>query len=195
MANKVRLISAIIVPTLLFVLFTSSYQHYLPQKNVMELLDQYKSLKYNSEEVALRLSTDSQVETIFLNKVLPSMNYRILDSRVDGELATVQLEISNINLDDMLTDYEASVVEQTLKPMPDEVVESTAKVDDFEISLLVNLIDDPSIKKEYMSQNIELQLYKQDGKWMLQDSEAFLKAVLGYQSDNITLEHLTREVQ
>ena len=27
-------------------------------------------------------------------------------------------------------------------------------IDDFEISLLVNLIDDPSIKKEYVSQEL-----------------------------------------
>ena len=195
MEKKVRLISAIIVPAVLFVLFTTTYQNYLPQRNVMELLDNYKSLHYDSENVAIRLSTDSSVETVLLNKVLPNMNYKILESHVDGDTAIVSLQISNINLDHMLNDYQASLVKQTLKPVQDQNLQSTAQIDDFEISLLVNLIDDPSIKKEYVSQDIELTLHKQDGIWVLEDNEAFFKAVMGYQSDEITLEHLLREVQ
>ena len=195
MEKKVRLISAIIVPAVLFVLFTTTYQNYLPQRNVMELLDNYKSLHYDSENVAIRLSTDSSVETVLLNKVLPNMNYKILESHIDGDTAIVSLQISNINLDHMLNDYQASLVKQTLKPVQDQNLQSTAQIDDFEISLLVNLIDDPSIKKEYVSQDIELTLHKQDGIWVLEDNEAFFKAVMGYQSDEITLEHLLREVQ
>ena len=190
-----RLISAIIVPAVLFVLFTTTYQNYLPQRNVMELLDNYKSLHYDSENVAIRLSTDSSVETVLLNKVLPNMNYKILESHIDGDTAIVSLQISNINLDHMLNDYQASLVTQTLKPVQDQNLQSTAQIDDFEISLLVNLIDDPSIKKEYVSQDIELTLHKQDGIWVLEDNEAFFKAVMGYQSDEITFEHLLREVQ
>ena len=190
-----RLISAIIVPAVLFVLFTTTYQNYLPQRNVMELLDNYKSLHYDSENVAIRLSTDSSVETVLLNKVLPNMNYKILESHIDGDTAIVSLQISNINLDHMLNDYQASLVKQTLKPVQDQNLQSTAQIDDFEISLLVNLIDDPSIKKEYVSQDIELTLHKQDGIWVLEDNEAFFKAVMGYQSDEITFEHLLREVQ
>ncbi len=195
MEKKVRLISAIIVPAVLFVLFTTTYQNYLPQRNVMQLLDNYKSLHYDSENVAIRLSTDSSVETVLLNKVLPNMNYKILESHVDGDTAIVSLQISNINLDHMLNDYQASLVKQTLKPVQDQNLQSTAQIDDFEISLLVNLIDDPSIKKEYVSQDIELTLHKQDGIWVLEDNEAFFKAVMGYQSDEITFEHLLREVQ
>ena len=195
MEKKVRLISAIIVPAVLFVLFTTTYQNYLPQRNVMELLDNYKSLHYDSENVAIRLSTDSSVETVLLNKVLPNMNYKILESHIDGDTAIVSLQISNINLDHMLNDYQASLVKQTLKPVQDQNLQSTAQIDDFEISLLVNLIDDPSIKKEYVSQDFELTLHKQDGIWVLEDNEAFFKAVMGYQSDEITFEHLLREVQ
>ena len=195
MEKKVRLISAIIVPAVLFVLFTTTYQNYLPQRNVMELLDNYKSLHYDSENVAIRLSTDSSVETVLLNKVLPNMNYKILESHIDGDTAIVSLQISNINLDHMLNDYQTSLVKQTLKPVQDQNLQSTAQIDDFEISLLVNLIDDPSIKKEYVSQDIELTLHKQDGIWVLEDNEAFFKAVMGYQSDEITFEHLLREVQ
>ncbi len=195
MEKKVRLISAIIVPAVLFVLFTTTYQNYLPQRNVMQLLDNYKSLHYDSENVAIRLSTDSSVETVLLNKVLPNMNYKILESHIDGDTAIVSLQISNINLDHLLNDYQASLVKQTLKPVQDQNLQSTAQIDDFEISLLVNLIDDPSIKKEYVSQDIELTLHKQDGIWVLEDNEAFFKAVMGYQSDEITFEHLLREVQ
>ena len=195
MEKKVRLISAIIVPAVLFVLFTTTYQNYLPQRNVMQLLDNYKSLHYDSENVAIRLSTDSSVETVLLNKVLPNMNYKILESHIDGDTAIVSLQISNINLDHMLNDYQASLVKQTLKPVQDQNLQSTAQIDDFEISLLVNLIDDPSIKKEYVSQDIEITLHKQDGIWVLEDNEAFFKAVMGYQSDEITFEHLLREVQ
>lgn len=179
MEKKVRLISAIIVPAVLFVLFTTTYQNYLPQRNVMELLDNYKSLHYDSENVAIRLSTDSSVETVLLNKVLPNMNYKILESHIDGDTAIVSLQISNINLDHMLNDYQASLVKQTLKPVQDQNLQSTAQIDDFEISLLVNLIDDPSIKKEYVSQDIELTLHKQDGIWVLEDNEAFLKRLWG----------------
>ena len=151
MEKTIRLISSVIIPALLFVLFTVSYKQYLPQRNVIELLDNYKSLQYDTENVAIRLSTNSPVETILLNKVLPSMSYKVLDSHVDGDTAIVSLQISNINLDDMLNDYQASLVEQTLKPIEDESSQSASTIDDFEISLLVNLIDDPSIKKEYVS--------------------------------------------
>lgn len=195
MEKKIRLISSIIVPALLFVLFTTSYQNYLPQKSVMELLEHYKSLQYNSENVAIRLSTDSSVETVLLNKVLPNMNYKILDSQIDGDSAIVSLEISNINLDHMLNDYQTSLIEPTLESNQDEALQATSQIDDFEISLLVNLIDDPSIKKEYVTQDIKLSLHKQEGNWVLEDNEAFFKAMMGYQSDEITFEHLSREVQ
>ena len=195
MEKTIRLISSVIIPALLFVLFTVSYKQYLPQRNVIELLDNYKSLQYDTENVAIRLSTNSPVETILLNKVLPSMSYKVLDSHVDGDTAIVSLQISNINLDDMLNDYQASLVEQTLKPIEDESLQSGSTIDDFEISLLVNLIDDPSIKKEYVSQEIELTLHKQEDNWVVEDSEAFFKAIMGYQSDEITFEHLSREVQ
>jgi len=195
MEKTIRLISSVIIPVLLFVLFTVSYKQYLPQRNVIELLDNYKSLQYDTENVAIRLSTNSPVETILLNKVLPSMSYKVLDSHVDGDTAIVSLQISNINLDDMLNDYQASLVEQTLKSIEDESIQSATTIDDFEISLLVNLIDDPLIKKEYVSQEIELTLHKQEDNWVVEDSEAFFKAIMGYQSDEITFEHLSREVQ
>ena len=195
MEKTIRLISSVIIPALLFVLFTVSYKQYLPQRNVIELLDNYKSLQYDTENVAIRLSTNSSVETILLNKVLPSMSYKVLDSHVDGNTAIVSLQISNINLDDMLIDYQASLVKQTFMPIEDERLQSASTIDDFEISLLVNLIDDPSIKKEYVSQEIELNLHKQEENWVVEDSEAFFKAIMGYQSDEITFEHLSREVQ
>lgn len=195
MEKTIRLISSVIIPALLFVLFTVSYKQYLPQRNVIELLDNYKSLQYDTENVAIRLSTNSPVETVLLNKVLPNMSYKVLDSQVDGDTAIVSLQISNINLDNILSDYRASLVEQTLKPIEDENSQPTSTIDDFEISLLVNLIDDPSIKKEYVSQEIELKLHKQEENWVVEDSEAFFKAIMGYQSDQITFEHLSREVQ
>ena len=195
MEKTIRLISSVIIPALLFVLFTVSYKQYLPQRNVIELLDNYKSLQYDTENVAIRLSTDSTLETVLLNKVLPNMSYKVLDSQVDGDTAIVSLQISNINLDNILSDYRASLVEQTLKPIEDENSQPTSTIDDFEISLLVNLIDDPSIKKEYVSQEIELKLHKYEENWVVEDSEAFFKAIMGYQSDEITFEHLSREVQ
>lgn len=195
MEKTIRLISSVIIPALLFVLFTVSYKQYLPQRNVIELLDNYKSLQYDTENVAIRLSTNSPVETVLLNKVLPNMSYKVLDSQVDGDTAIVSLQISNINLDNILSDYRASLVEQTLKPIEDENSQPTSTIDDFEISLLVNLIDDPSIKKEYVSQEIELKLHKYEENWVVEDSEAFFKAIMGYQSDEIAFEHLSREVQ
>ena len=195
MEKTIRLISSVIIPALLFVLFTVSYKQYLPQRNVIELLDNYKSLQYDTENVAIRLSTNSPVETVLLNKVLPSMSYKVLDSHVDGDTAIVSLQISNINLDNILSDYRASLVEQTLKPIEDENSQPTSTIDDFEISLLVNLIDDSSVKKEYVSQEIELKLHKQEENWVVEDSETFFKAIMGYQSDQITFKHLSREVQ
>ncbi|MTL37893.1 hypothetical protein GMA24_09305, partial [Turicibacter sanguinis] len=144
MENKVRTVAAIIIPVFLFVLFTASYQRYLPQKSVVELLDHYKSLQYDNEDIAIRLSTTSSVETVFLNKVLPTMHYKVLESNVTDDQATVKVQISNVNLDMMLEDYEAGLVEQTIKPVIDEELTSVgSKIDDFEISVLVNLIDNP----------------------------------------------------
>ena len=91
MEKIIRLISSVIVPGVLFVLFAVSYQQYLPQRNVIELLDQYKSLQYDTDNVAIRLSTDSSLETVLLNKVLPNMSYKVLDSHIDGDTAIVSL--------------------------------------------------------------------------------------------------------
>lgn len=195
MENKVRLITAILVPSLLFVLFTASYQNYLPQKSVVELLDHYKSLQYNSTEIPIRLSTTSAVETVFLNKLLPLMNYKVLSSDVEWDQATVTVEISNINLDVILENYESTILEQTLKPVDDELTDEMAFViDDYDISLLVNLIDDPNIQKEYVTHEVKLNLSKQNGRWIPEDSDEFFKAMLGYESESINLNHLTREV-
>ena len=166
--NKVRTVAAIIIPVFLFVLFTASYQRYLPQKSVVELLDHYKSLQYDNEDIAIRLSTTSSVETVFLNKVLPTMHYKVLESNVTDDQATVKVQISNVNLDMMLEDYEAGLVEQTIKPVIDEELTSVgSKIDDFEISVLVNLIDNPDIKKQYVTRELELNLTKVDGNWVL----------------------------
>ena len=106
MEKKIRLASSIIVPTLLFVLFTVSYQNYRPQESVKELLEDYKNLQYNTDDVAVKLTTDSAVETVLLNKVLPNMNYKVLQSQIDDDKAIVTLEVSNVNLDHMLQHYE-----------------------------------------------------------------------------------------
>ena len=58
MEKKIRLASSIIVPTLLFVLFTVSYQNYRPQESVKELLEDYKNLQYNTDDVAVKLTTN-----------------------------------------------------------------------------------------------------------------------------------------
>lgn len=195
MENKVRTIAAIMIPVFLFVLFTASYQRYLPQKSVVELLDHYKSLQYDNEEIAIRLSTTSSVETVFLNKVLPTMHYKVIESNVTDDLATVKVQISNVNLDMMLEDYEAGLVEQTIKPVMDEELEAVgSKIDDFEVSLLVNLIDNPEIKKQYVTRELELNLKKVDGNWILEDNDELFKAMFGYDSDEISLQHLNREV-
>ena len=195
MENKVRLITAILVPSLLFVLFTASYQNYLPQKSVVEILDHYKSLQYNSTEIPIRLSTTSAVETVFLNKLLPLMNYKVLSSDVEGNQATVTIEISNINLDVIVEDYESTILEQTLKSADDQPKDEMAFViDDYDISLLVNLIDDPNIQKEYITHEVKLNLSKQNGQWIPEDSDEFFKAMLGYESESIHLHYLTREV-
>ena len=193
MENKIRLASSIIVPTLLFTLFTVSYHNYRPQENVKELLDNYKNLQYDTDEVAVKLSTDSAVETVLLNKILPNMNYKVLQSHIDNDIATVTLEISNVNLDQVLHNYETSVVEQTLKPVEDETVEASSRIDDFEVSLLVNLIDDPEVEKNYVTQQIEVTLHKQGNDWVLEDSDELFRAVIGSQSDEISFEHLIRE--
>ena len=193
--NKVRTVAAIIIPVFLFVLFTASYQRYLPQKSVVELLDHYKSLQYDNEDIAIRLSTTSSVETVFLNKVLPTMHYKVLESNVTDDQATVKVQISNVNLDMMLEDYEAGLVEQTIKPVIDEELTSVgSKIDDFEISVLVNLIDNPDIKKQYVTRELELNLTKVDGNWVLEDNDELFKTMLGYDSDEISLQHLNREV-
>ena len=195
MENKVRLITAILVPSLLFVLFIASYQNYLPQKSVVELLDHYKSLQYNSTEIPIRLSTTSAIETVFLNKLLPLMNYKVLSSDVEGNQATVTIEISNINLDVIVEDYKSTILEQTLKSADDQPKDEMAFViDDYDISLLVNLIDDPNIQKEYITHEVKLNLSKQNGQWIPEDSDEFFKAMLGYESESIHLNYLTREV-
>ena len=195
MENKVRLITAILVPSLLFVLFTASYQNYLPQKSVVEILDHYKSLQYNSTEIPIRLSTTSAIETVFLNKLLPLMNYKVLSSDVEGNQATVTIEISNINLDVIVEDYKSTILEQTLKSADDQPKDEMAFViEDYDISLLVNLIDDPNIQKEYITHEVKLNLSKQNGQWIPEDSDEFFKAMLGYESESIHLNYLTREV-
>ena len=45
------------------------------------------------------LSTTSSVETVFLNKVLPTMHYKVLESNVTDDQATVKVQISNVNLE------------------------------------------------------------------------------------------------
>lgn len=191
--KKIRLASSIIVPTLLFVLFTVSYQNYRPQESVKELLEDYKNLQYNTDDVAVKLTTDSAVETVLLNKVLPNMNYKVLQSQIDDDKAIVTLEVSNVNLDHMLQHYESNVVEQTIKPIEDDVLEASAHIDDLEVSLLVNLIDNPDIQKDYITQQIEVTLHKQGSDWVLEDSDELFKAVIGSQSDVISFEHLVRE--
>ena len=188
-------IAAIIIAVFLFVLYTASYQRYLPHKSVEQFLDHYKSLQYVSEYIAIRLSTTSSVETVFLNKVLPTMHYKVLESNVTDDQATVKVQISNVNLDMMLEDYEAGLVEQTIKPVIDEELTSVgSKIDDFEISVLVNLIDNPDIKKQYVTRELELNLTKVDDNWVLEDNDELFKAMLGYDSDEISLQHFNREV-
>lgn len=191
MEGKVRTVISIVIPVFLFILFTASYQRYLPEKSVVELLDHYKSLQYNSEDISIRLSTTSDLETIFLNKVLPTMHYKVLDSQVTDDSAVVKVQISNINLDLMLQDYEAGLFSHnTESNTQEQTQEVDATINNFELDVLVQLLDNPEIKKQYLTQELELKLKKIDDNWVLEDDEIFFKAMLGYESEAISLDYL-----
>ncbi|MDE5977628.1 MAG: hypothetical protein K2G70_04075 [Turicibacter sp.] len=193
MGNKIRLFSAVAIPLCLFTFFMTSYQNYLPSQRVIDVLDHYQSLQYNSEDISMRLLTDSSVETVLINKMLPSMTYKILDTEVTDNEAKISVQISNINLDHVLETYQANLVEQTIQSISDEAVQANSQIDDYEVGLLVNLIDDPSIGKDYITQEVNLTLHKENGVWVLEENEAFFKAVMGYQSDEINFSHLVVE--
>lgn len=195
MEGKVRTVISIVIPVFLFILFTASYQRYLPEKSVVELLDHYKSLQYNSEDISIRLSTTSDLETIFLNKVLPTMHYKVLDSQVTDDSAVVKVQISNINLDLMLQDYEAGLFSHnTESNTQEQTQEVDATINNFELDVLVQLLDNPEIKKQYLTQELELKLKKIDDNWVLEDDEIFFKAMLGYESEAISLDYLQYEL-
>ena len=107
--------------------------------------------------------------------------------------AVVKVEISNINLDLMLQDYEAGLIEQTIEPIIEETQEVDAKINNFEIILLLRLLDNPEIKKQYITQQLELKLKKIDDTWVLEDDETLFKAMLGYESEEISLNYLEYE--
>lgn len=71
------------------------------------------------------------------------MTHKVIGSDIEGDKAVVTIQMSNVNFDHLLDEYKLATVEQILKAIGES---NDTRIDDYDISLIVNLIDTLPIK-------------------------------------------------
>lgn len=92
------------------------------------------------------------------------MTHKVIGSDIEGDKAVVTIQMSNVNFDHLLDEYKLATVEQILKAIGES---NDTRIDDYDISLIVNLIDTLPIKQEYTIHELNLKLCKINSQWGL----------------------------
>ena len=170
--NKKRLISFILLIVGSIILITGCETNLMntPTKRVETMLNNYITLNSDVLDdldetiVADTSMTDTQKNEYrdIIKKLYQNMSYEIKDETIDGDLATVEVEIEVYNYKKIIDDANTYLQNNQTEFLTSENTIDTAKFNDYKLSELKKA-------KETVTYTLNLTLKNVDGTWVLDD--------------------------
>ncbi|MCX4352556.1 MAG: hypothetical protein OSJ60_13070 [Lachnospiraceae bacterium] len=128
----------------------------------------------------------------FAEKIVEHMTWEIKDVRQNGEKAEIDMEISNIDMQKVMGEYEILILENMLESggsgigqlIRDMLDLANGKED------LINLMDDVS-SEQVCRMEVAVDVYQIEGQWQVNISDDFINAFMG----NIMAEKYPEELE
>lgn len=113
--------------------------------------------------------TKDQLAAFFEN-----LSYKILSSSEDKQTATVEIEITNKDMQAVFDNYLSAAVEMFLSEDSEDLTEEeqAAKVAD----ILITLIEE---QEDYVTSTVTVDMSYTDGKWTIDSNPDFVNAIMG----------------
>ncbi len=113
--------------------------------------------------------TKDQIAAFFKN-----ISYKILSASEDKETATVEMEITNKDMQSVFDDYLAAAIDMFLSEDNEELTEEeqAAKI----ASILITLIEE---EEDYVTSTVTVEMSYKDGKWIIDPNPEFSNALMG----------------
>lgn len=169
---KLKKIKGIIIWLCLIILLTGCETNLMntPTKRVETLFNNYITLDKNVlddlDETVLsdQVMTEAQKERYrdVIKRLYQNMSYEIKDETIDGDHATVDVEIEVYNYKKIISDANTYLSEHQEDFLTDTNEVDVTKFNDYKIDMLKNA-------KEKVKYTLNLTLNKIDDKWVLDD--------------------------
>ena len=103
-----------------------------------------------------------------------SISYKILSASEDKETATVEIEITNKDMQSVFDNYLAAAIDMFLSEDNEELTEEeqAAKI----ASILITLIEE---EEDYVTSTVTVEMSYKDGKWIIDPNPEFSNALMG----------------
>lgn len=116
----------------------------------------------------------------FAEKILEHMEWEITDVRQEGEEAEIDMRITNVNMQDVLGDYEISIMENILESAGSGMGQFISSMADLtngkeELLLIMDALDETDL----CTMEVTLLAYRENGQWKIHVSDEFVNAFMG----------------
>lgn len=151
--------------------------------DAVKVMDQEAVAKGFSEDKtdAMGLNTDdsSKEEKEMLKLFFDKLSYKIVDTKVEGDNATIKAEITNIDFTKAMGNYFTKVLEVSMsnatakegEQLSDEALQKKTE------ELLVEMLSASDV--EMITKEVAVQMTKVDGSWKIETSDELLDAITG----------------
>lgn len=132
-----------------------------------------------TNEMGLNTDDSTKEEKEMLKLFFDKLSYKILDTKVDGDTATIKTEISNIDFSIVMGNYFTKILEISMSNATAKEGEQLSEEDLKKKSedILVEMLSASDV--EIMTKEMEVQLTKVDGEWKIQSTDELLDAITG----------------
>lgn len=127
---------------------------------------------------SLGITSDNAEENFkkIVNKILEGIDYSIISSeKIDNENVTVKVDITSLNMEDVMQKYMESIVDFSLNEEAASLSEE--ETNDKIVELLLETISQPDL--ETVKTTVDINVKKVDNKWTIQESDELTNALAG----------------
>lgn len=116
----------------------------------------------------------------FAEKIMEHMEWEITDVRQEGKKAEIDMIITNMNMQDVIGDYEIRILENMLESTGSGVGQLIRNMSDLangkeELLSIIEELDED----EFCTMEVTVLAYREDNQWKIHVSEEFVNAFMG----------------
>lgn len=123
--------------------------------------------------------TTSAEDKVFIESIVQNLSFEIVSSSIDGDKATVHVNITNTDMSAIFTQYMQSIFQEALQYafLPEEQRPSDEEMSQLYMQRFQELMsqeDNPSV-----TTNLDMSLTKNENTWLITADPALLDAIFG----------------